>query len=92
MQSRDGDLDEFFFYEVQVFLFFFFDFGNLYFFGIKLELFKCFVQQEYLDLLMRFYFRVLDGVVIVYSLLISVVFIFDEYVDLVFIFYVFFQF
>ena len=72
MQSRDGDLDDFFSHEVQAFPPSLSDFGNLYLPGTKSELLKCLVQQEHPNPPTRFHSRVLDGAVIVHSLPTSV--------------------
>ena len=88
MQSRDGDLDEFFSHEVQAFPPSLSDLGNLYLPGTKSELLKCLVKEEHSVPPMRFQSRVLDGAVIVHSLPTSAASTFDEYADLVFIPYV----
>lgn len=88
MQSRDGDLDEFFCHEVQAFPPSLSDFGNLYLPGTKSELLKCLVQQEHSDPPMRYHSRVFDGAVIVHSLPTNIASTFDGYADLVFIPYV----
>lgn len=61
MQSRDGDLDEFFSHEVQAFPPSLSDLGSLYLPGTKSELLKCLVQEEHSVPPMRFQSRVLDG-------------------------------
>lgn len=88
MQSRDGDLGEFFSHEIQAFPPSLSDLGNLYLPGTKSELLKCLVLQEHSDPPMTFHSRVFDGAVIVHSLPTSVASTFDEYADLVFIPYV----
>ena len=60
MQSRDGDLNEFFSHEVQAFPPYLSDLGNLYLPGTKSELLKCLVPQELSEPPMRYHSRVFD--------------------------------
>lgn len=59
MQSRDGDLNEFFFHEVQAFPPSLSDLGSLYLPGTKSDLLKCLVQEEHADPPVRYHSRVL---------------------------------
>ena len=85
MQSREGDLEEFFSHEVQSFPPSLSEFGKLYFPGTKSELMKC------LELLYEstppetFSCKVLDGAVIVHCLSIAGITTFKEYAEKAFI-------
>ena len=68
MQSRDGDLSEFFAHEVQAFPPSLSVCGDLYLPGTKSELLKCLIKQPHPEPPPKFDSRVFDGAVAVHSL------------------------
>ena len=86
MQSRDGDLEEFFSHEVQSFPPSLSEYGNLRLPTAKSELLKCLPNAaEQLNPPTHFDCRILDGAVIVHSLPTTGVVTFDDYADKIFI-------
>jgi hypothetical protein len=77
MQSRDGDLKEFFANDILSFPEALSDFGKLHLSGTKPELLKCFEQPETCDC------KVLGVVVIVHCLPITGIVTINEYADTV---------
>ena len=87
LQSRDGDMREFFSHEVQSFPPALSEFGNIRLPSAKSDLLKCLQPNGYnhVELPTQFDCKVLDGAVIVYSLPTVEALTFDEYAEKVFI-------
>ena len=86
MQSRDGDLREFFSHEIQSFPPSLSDFGALRLPSSKSDLLKCLPSyDEQLRPPAHYDCKVLDGAVIVHSLQPTGVLTFDDYADKIFI-------
>ena len=88
MQSRDGNLEEFFAHEIQSFPPSLSDLGKLHLPNTKSDLLKCLEQSVLSDPPSNYDCIVLDGAVIVHCLPTKAVSTFNEYVDKVFIPYV----
>ena len=85
MQSREGDLEEFFSHEVQSFPPSLSEFGKLYLPGPKSELMKCLEPLHESTPPETFSCKVLDGAVIVHCLSIGGIKTFKEYAEKAFI-------
>ncbi len=85
IQSRDGDLKEFFAHEIQSFLPSISDFGKLHLPSTKSDLLKCLEQPEQPEPPSNFDCIVMDGAVVVHLLPTDGVSTFKEYADKVFI-------
>ena len=85
MQSRDGDLKEFFAHEIQSFPPSLSDFGKLHLPNTKSDLLKCLDQNEQLEPPSLCDCIVLDGAVIVHLLPTAEARTFNEYADKIFI-------
>ena len=84
MQSRDGDLAEFFAHEIQSFPPSLSDFGKLHLPSTKSDLLGCHEQPEEPEPPLTYDCKVMDGAVVVHCLPTSVS-TFDEYADKIFI-------
>ena len=84
MQSRDGDLAEFFAHEIQSFPPSLSDFGKLHLPSTKSDLLRCLEQPEEPEPPLTYDCKVMDGAVVVHCLPTSVS-TFDEYADKIFI-------
>jgi len=85
MQSREGDLKEFFAHEIQSFPPSLSDLGKLYLPGSKSEILNCIDQPEVSDPPVMYDCTVLDGAVIVHILPTKSVSTFNEYAEQIFI-------
>ena len=85
MQSRDGDLKEFFAHEIQSFPPSLSDIGKLYLLSTKSDLLKCIEPFEQAEPPSLYYCIVLDGAATVHSLLPAGAKTFIEYADNIFI-------
>ena len=85
MQSREGDLEEFFSHEVQSFPLSLSEFGKLYLPGTKSELTKCLEPLHEFTPPETFSCKVLNGVVIVQCLSIAWITTFKEHAEKAFI-------
>ncbi len=85
MQSREGDLKEFFAHEIQSFPPSLSDLGKLYLPGTKSDMLNCIEQAEVSDPPSMYDCTVLDGAVIVHILSTKAVSTFNEYAEHVFI-------
>ena len=85
MQSRDGDLKEFFAHEIQSFPPSLSDFGKLHLPTTKSDILKCLEEPEQPEPPLTYDCIVLDGAVIVHLLPTAEVSTFSEYADKVFI-------
>ena len=88
MQSRDGDLEEFFAHEIQSFPPSLSDLGKLHLPSTKSDLLKCLEQPGMADPPLAYDCILLDGAVIVHYLSTKTVSTFNEYADKVFIPYI----
>ena len=88
MQSRDGDLEEFFAHEIQSFPPSLSDLGKLHLPNTKSDLLKCLEQPVLPNQSSNYDCIVLDGAVIVHFLPTKAVSTFNEYADKVFIPYI----
>ena len=88
MQSRDGDLEEFFAHEIQFFPSSLSDLGKLHLPSTKSDLLKCREQPELSDPPSTYDCIVLDGAVIVHFLPTKTVNTFSEYAEKIFIPYI----
>ena len=84
MQSRDGDLAEFFAHEIQSFPPSLSDFGKLHLPSTKSDLLRCLEQPEEPEPPLTYDCKVMNGAVVVHCLPTSVS-TFDEYADKIFI-------
>ena len=85
MQSRDGDLKEFFAHKIQSFPPALSDLGKLHLSNTKSDLLNCIGQSGLSDPPQTYECSVLDGAVIVHFLPTNLVSNFEEYADQVFI-------
>ena len=81
MQSREGDLDEFFSHEVQSFPPSLSEFGKLYLHGTKSELMKCLEPSQRSTPLEAFDWKIMDGAVVVHCLPTTGIKTFNEYAE-----------
>ena len=85
MQSRAGDLKEFFSREIQSFPPSLSEFGKLHLPSMKSELLKCFQLPTQPDAPSPYDCKILDGTLIVHCLPTSGIVTFDDYAEKVFI-------
>ena len=91
MQSRDGDLKEFFSHEIQSFPPSLSDYGKLHLPSTKSELLKCIPPTTQFEPLLFYDCRVLDGAAVVHFLPITGAVTFNDYAEDIFIPYLIFQ-
>ena len=87
MQSRDGNLNEFFAHEIQAFPPSLSDFGSLRLTNAKSELLQCLEQPDQIGSPSTYDCKIFDGAVLVHFLPTTTVNTFDEYADKIFISY-----
>ena len=85
MQSRDGNLEEFFAHEIQSFPPSLSDYGKLHLPSKKSDLLECINPSQDEESPVQFDCKILDGAVTVHSLPTSAVTTFDDYADKIFI-------